>query len=441
MRIVGTSAAALLALLAAHSRADLHQDIDASAAAVTPQVIQWRRDIHQHPELSNRETRTAALVAAQLKSLGLDVKTRVAHTGVVAILNGGKPGKVVALRADMDALPVVEETGLPYASTVKSTYLGQEVGVMHACGHDNHTAILLGVATVLSKVREQLPGTVKFIFQPAEEGAPAGERGGAQLMVEEGVLDNPRVDAIFGLHVMQLDQTGQVAVRALGAMAGSQRFEIVVTGKQTHGAMPWAGIDPIVVASQIVTALQTIVSRRVDLTSSPAVVTVGSFHSGVRNNIVPADATLMGTIRTFDPNVSDAVRAEMQDIVTGIANSMGASATLKFGEGNPPTINDPALLDAMRPSLVRVYGEANVLNANPTMAAEDFAFYQQHVPGRHRTAVVPERATHGVRLSVASARTDRPGGCAVAAQRLRCAAMPSEQAMLSRVGFRERRAF
>ena len=354
MKIVGTCAAALVALVAVCARADLHQDIDADAAAVAPQVIQWRRDIHRHPELSNRETRTAALVATHLKSLGLDVETGVAHTGVVGILRGGKPGKVVALRADMDALPVVEETGLPYASSVKSTYLGREVGVMHACGHDNHTAILMGVATVLSKVRAQLPGTVKFIFQPAEEGAPPGERGGARLMVEEGVLDNPHVDAIFGLHVMQLDQTGQVSMRPLGAMAGSQRFDIVVTGKQTHGAMPWAGIDPIVVAAQIVTALQTIVSRRIDLTSSPAVVTVGSFHSGVRNNIVPGDATLTGTVRAFDPQVGDAVRTEMRDIVTGIASSMGASATLTFGDSNPATVNDPKLLDAMRPSLVRV---------------------------------------------------------------------------------------
>ncbi len=368
-------------LLCATVHADLNEDIDEAAAAVETNVIGWRRDIHKHPELSNHEVRTAALVASYLKTLDIEVTTGVAHTGVVGILRGGKPGKVVALRADMDALPVVEETGLPYASTVTTQYLGQDVGVMHACGHDNHVAILMGVAKVLSSVRAQLPGTVKFIFQPAEEGAPPGEEGGAEMMVQEGVLKNPDVDAIFGLHVMQLDRAGQVSMRPLGAMAGSQRFEIVVKGRQTHGAMPWAGIDPIVISSEIVGALQTIVSRRVNIAASPAVVTVGSFHSGVRNNIIPDEAKLTGTIRTFDPAVNKAVRDEMNDIVTGIAQSMGAQATLTVGEGNPPTINDPALLTQMRPTLVRVYGDANVLTSNPLMAAEDFAFYQQQVPG------------------------------------------------------------
>ncbi len=369
------------ALFGAGAQADLDQDIDAGAAAVEENVIAWRRDIHENPELSNREVRTAALVAAYLKTLDIGVTTGVAHTGVVGILRGGKPGKVVALRADMDALPVVEETGLPYASTVTSQYLGQDVGVMHACGHDNHVAILMGVAKVLAGVRAQLPGTVKFIFQPAEEGAPPDEEGGADLMVREGVLKKPDVDAIFGLHVMQLDQTGQVSMRPLGAMASSQRFEIAVKGRQTHGAMPWSGIDPIVITSQIVTALQTIVSRRVNITSSPAVVTVGTFHSGVRNNIIPGDAKLTGTIRTFDAAVSEAVRNEMTQIAIGIAQSQGAEATVSFGEANPATINDPALLEQMRPTLVRIYGDANVRLSNPVMAAEDFAFYQQQVPG------------------------------------------------------------
>ena len=368
-------------LLCASAHADLHQDIDKNAAAVEPNVIAWRRDIHENPELSNREVRTAALVAAYLKTLGIDVTTGVAHTGVVGILRGGKPGKVVALRADMDALPVVEETGLPYASTLTSQYLGQDVGVMHACGHDNHVAILMGVAKVLAGVREQLPGTVKFIFQPAEEGAPPGEEGGAGMMVKDGVLKNPNVDAIFGLHVMQIAETGQVAMRPLGAMASSQRFEIAIKGKQTHGAMPWSGIDPIVIGSQIVGALQTIVSRRLDITASPAVVTVGTFRSGVRNNIVPGDATLTGTIRTFDPAVTKAVQSEMHDLVTGIATANGAQATLSISDATPATINDPALFTQMRPSLVRIYGEANVLVGNPVMAAEDFAFYQQQVPG------------------------------------------------------------
>jgi amidohydrolase len=361
--------------------ADLDQDIDEAATAVEPNVIAWHRDIHKNPELSNHEVRTAAMVAAYLKTLGIDVKTGVAHTGVVGVLRGGKPGKVVALRADMDALPVVEETGLPYASTVTSQYLGQDVGVMHACGHDNHVAILMGVAKVLAGVRAQLPGTVKFIFQPAEEGAPPGEEGGAEMMVNEGVLTNPIVDAIFGLHVMQIAATGQVAMRPLGAMAGSQRFEIVIKGKQTHGAMPWAGIDPIVIGSQIVGALQTIVSRRVNISSSPAVVTVGTFRSGVRNNIVPGEAMLTGTIRAFDPEVANAIHAQMRDIVTGIAAANGAEATLSISEGTPATINDPALFERMRPSLVRVYGDSNVVVSDPLMAAEDFAVYQQHVPG------------------------------------------------------------
>ncbi len=369
------------ALLAASAAADLHQQIDTGAAAVAADVIAWRRDIHAHPELSNRETRTAALVAAHLRSLDIDVTAGVAHTGVVGVLRGGKPGGVVALRADMDALPVVEETGLPYASKVRSQYLGQEVGVMHACGHDNHVAILLGVATVLAGVRDQLPGTVKFIFQPAEEGPPPGEEGGAEMMVAQGVLKNPDVEAIFGLHVMQLDTTGQVSMRPLGAMASSQRFELVVKGRQTHGAMPWSGIDPIVIASEIVGALQTIVSRQVNLATSPAVVTVGTFHSGVRNNIIPDDATLTGTIRTFDPQVTNLVHTRMREIATGIAAGLGGEAILTIHEGNPATINDATLLERMRPSLVRVYGDANVRESAPVMAAEDFAFYQQQVPG------------------------------------------------------------
>ncbi len=376
------SAARIVSVLICTSvYADLHQDIDAGAAAIEPNVIVWRRDIHEHPELSNREVRTAQLVATYLKTLGIEVKTGVAHTGVVGILRGGKPGKVIALRADMDALPVVEETGLPYASSVTSEYLGQDVGVMHACGHDNHVAILMGAAKVLASVREQLPGTVKFIFQPAEEGAPPGENGGAKMMVEEGALANPNVDAIFGLHVMQIVPTGQIAMRPLGAMASSQRFEIAIQGQQTHGAMPWAGIDPIVIGSQMVGALQTIVSRRVDITTSPAVVTVGTFRSGVRYNIVPGDAQLTGTIRTFDPKVTRAVHQQMHDIVAGIAAANGAEATLSISDGTPATINDPALLDQMRPSLVRIYGDANVLVSNPVMAAEDFAVYQENVPG------------------------------------------------------------
>ncbi len=361
--------------------ADIYQQIDAGAATVNDEVIAWRRDLHQHPELSNREVRTAALVADALRTLNIEVTTGIARTGVVGVLRGGQAGGVVALRADMDALPVVETTGLAFASTVRSQYDGESVGVMHACGHDNHVAILLGVATVLAGIREQLPGTVKFIFQPAEEGAPAGEEGGADVMVAEGVLENPHVDAIFGLHVMQLDEVGQVSVRARGLMASSQRFEIDITGRQSHGAMPWAGVDPIVIGAQIVTALQTIVARSVDITSAPAVVTVGTFHSGVRYNIIPGTATLKGTIRTFDPTDAEVLPRRVRDIAVAIAGAMGGSASMTLGDANPVTFNDPTLTQRMRPSLVRVYGDANVLEKPPQTTAEDFSFYQQHVPG------------------------------------------------------------
>jgi amidohydrolase len=372
---------ALLLTVSATASADLHEAIDAGAARVEAQVIAWRRDIHQHPELSNREERTAALVAKHLQSLGIDVKTKVAHTGVVGVLKGGKPGPVVALRADMDALPVVEQTGLPYASEARSTYLGQEVGVMHACGHDAHVAILLGVATTLAGVRGDLPGTVKFIFQPAEEGAPPGEEGGAGMMVREGVLKNPAVDAIFGLHVGQQQAVGQAAYRAEGMMASAQRFEIRIGGKQTHGAMPWTGIDPIVVGAQIVTALQTIVSRRVDVTSEPAVVTVGTFQAGMRNNIVPQEAVLSGTIRTFDPATTESVHRQLRDIATHIATSMGATAGVTIDDGTSITYNDPALARRMRPTLERIYGASNVVESPRVTVAEDFAEFQREIPG------------------------------------------------------------
>ncbi|MCZ6658677.1 MAG: amidohydrolase, partial [Gammaproteobacteria bacterium] len=279
---------------------DVYDDIDRAASAMEAQVIAWRRDIHEHPELSNREVRTAKLIARHLRSLGLDVTTGIAHTGVVGVLKGARPGPVVALRADMDGLPVVEQTGLPYASIQRSSYEGQDVGVMHACGHDNHVAILMGAASVLSEIREQLPGTVKFVFQPAEEGAPKGEEGGAALMVREGVLKRPDVDAIFGLHISQGGIAGTANYRPQGALASAQRFDIRVTGRQTHGARPWAGVDPIIVGAHIITALQTIVSRQVDITKAPAVVTVATFSGGVRNNIVPETASMSGTIRTYD---------------------------------------------------------------------------------------------------------------------------------------------
>ncbi|PYP18861.1 MAG: amidohydrolase, partial [Gemmatimonadetes bacterium] len=280
----------------------LDAEVDRLLPQVQAKVIAWRRDIHEHPELSNRETRTAELVANHLRSLGLEVRTGVAHTGVVGVLKGGKPGPVVALRADMDALPVTEEVDVPFASKVRTTYNGQDVGVMHACGHDTHTAMLMGVAEILAGMRKDLPGTVKFIFQPAEEGAPTGERGGAALMIEEGALDDPKPSAIFGLHVLPFP-AGDIRYRPGGIMASADAFRIVVRGRQTHGAQPWNGIDPIVVASQIVLGLQTITSRQVDLTAGPDVITVGAINGGVRFNIIPDSVVMQGTIRTFDTAV------------------------------------------------------------------------------------------------------------------------------------------
>ncbi|HJU72947.1 MAG TPA: amidohydrolase [Gemmatimonadaceae bacterium] len=366
--------------LSAQAPSRLIADLDTRAKAIESKVVAWRRDIHQHPELGNREVRTAKLVAEHLTKLGLEVRTQVAQTGVVGVLRGGKPGPTVALRADMDALPVTEEVDLPFKSTVRTTYLGQEVGVMHACGHDNHVAILMGVAEVLAGVRQELAGTVKFIFQPAEEGAPPGERGGAEVMIEQGTLDNPKVDAIFGLHVFPFE-VGKVVWRAGPLMASGDQFRIVVRGRQTHGAVPWAGVDPIVTASQIVLALQTLVSRRVDLTLTPAVVTVGIIRGGVRNNIVPDSVELVGTIRTFDEATRDSLHARLQQTAEGIARAAGAVAVVTTTRGYPVTVNDPALTERMVPTLRRTLGAANVIPAQQTTTAEDFSLFQRKVPG------------------------------------------------------------
>ncbi|MEM1433973.1 MAG: amidohydrolase [Pseudomonadota bacterium] len=355
--------------------------IDDQAETLEQQVIAWRRDLHANPELSNREFRTSKLVADHLTALGLGVTTGVAHTGVVGLLKGGKPGPVVALRADMDALPVVERTGLPYASKVRGEYEGRTVGVMHACGHDNHVAILMGAAQILAGVRDELPGTIKFIFQPAEEGPPKGENGGARMMVEEGVLQKPAVDAIFGLHISQAEAVGRVAYRPRGSMASAQRFDIEIQGRQTHGAVPWGGVDPIVVGAQIVNALQTIVSRQVDITSAPAVVTVGTFRAGVRNNIIPDKAELTGTIRSFDPAAKERINAQVRRIAESTAAAMGATVKVEIDVGTPVTFNDPMLTMQMAPSLARVYGLNNVAQSVRITGAEDFAEYQQHVPG------------------------------------------------------------
>lgn len=377
--------ATLLVLLplgpAPASAQDLHAEIERRAAAVETKVVEWRRDIHANPELSNREFRTAALVAEHLRGLGLDeVRTGVAHTGVVGVLRGGLPGPVVALRADMDALPVTEQTGLPFASTVRTEFNGQEVGVMHACGHDMHVAMLMGAAEILAGMRERLPGTVVFVFQPAEEGAPAGETGGAGLMIEEGVLDDPAPGAIFGLHVFP-QPLGHVAYRAGGIMAGSDNLRINVVGRQTHGAVPWGGVDPVVVAAQVVLGLQTIVSRQVDITRAPAIVTIGSIQGGVRGNIIPDSVTLVGTVRTLDPDMQDEIHDRIRRTAENIATAAGATAQVTIDRNNPVTFNDPDLTGRMAPTLRRVAGEGRAYEVPPSTTAEDFSRYQQRIPG------------------------------------------------------------
>jgi amidohydrolase len=358
----------------------LAPQVDKLTQELTPQVVTWRRDFHQHPELGNRETRTAKVIADELRRLGYEVQTGVAHTGVVAVLKGGKPGPTVALRADMDALPVTEQGDLPFKSTAKATWNGQEVGVMHACGHDNHMAILLGAATILARVRDQIPGSVKLIFQPAEEGPPAGEQGGAELMVKEGVLDNPQVDAIFGLHVFPMT-AGAIEYRPGPLMASGDGFTIRITGKQTHGAVPWGGIDPIVVGAQIVMSLQTIVSRSVNITEAPAVVTIGAFNGGNRFNIVPETVELLGTVRAFNEEVRKDIHRRIRDIAMKTAEAMGATVEITMGIGYPATINDPVLTERMAPTLRRVAGEDNVRLSALTGTAEDFSFFQHRVPG------------------------------------------------------------
>jgi len=363
------------------AESSLDKRIDDAAAKVESSVIACRRDIHQHPELGNREVRTSKLVADRLKELGIEARTGVAHTGVVGILKGGKPGRVVALRADMDALPVAEQVDVPFKSTVRTTYNGHEVGVMHACGHDAHVAILLGVAEVLSGIRNELPGTVVFLFQPAEEGAPEGEEGGAELMVKEGALDNPKVDAAFGLHVTSRYPVQTIAYRPGAQMAAVDSFKIVVHGKQTHGAYPWLGVDPIVVASQIVLGLQTIASRQVDVSLAPSIVTVGTINGGVRNNIIPDTVEMLGTIRSLDVKMRDEIHARIKRTAEDIARAGGATADVTITRGYPITYNDPTLTEKTVPTLRRVAGASNVSVVNPTLGAEDFSFYQQKVPG------------------------------------------------------------
>jgi amidohydrolase len=356
-------------------------EVDQRAAKVESKVVAWRRDIHQNPELGNREVRTSKLVAEHLRSLGLEVRTGVAHTGVVAVLRGGKPGPVVALRADMDALPVTEETPIPFASKAKGTYEGKEVGVAHVCGHDTHTAILMGTAEVLASMKKELPGTVKFIFQPAEEGPPEGEEGGAAMMIKQGALENPRPEAIFGLHVTNGLEVGRIGYRPGPAMASADNLRIVVKGRGTHGARPWAGVDPIVVASQIVFALQTIASRQVDVTREPSVITIGSIHGGNRFNIIPDNVEMAGTIRTYDEAMKKDIHERIRTTAEMIAKSAGASAEVKIESPYKVTVNDEKLVARMLPSLRKVAGAENVSLAQKSPAAEDFSFYAEAVPG------------------------------------------------------------
>ena len=345
-----------------------------------PEAIRMREHIHQNPELGNREFKTAELVAEHLTALGMEIQTGVAHTGVVGVLRGGRPGPVVAIRADMDALPVTEETVLPFRSTVRTTYLGKEVGVMHACGHDVHTAVQLGVASVLADMKADLPGTVKFIFQPAEEGPPPGEEGGADLMVREKVLEAPAPEAIFGLHALPSLEVGTVGYTIGPAMAAVDHFIIKVRGKQAHGARPEEGIDPVVIASEIVLALQTIRSRSLS-PLEPSVVTVGIIRGGERFNIIPREIHLEGTVRTYNPDVRDMVESRMQAILEGITGAYGGSFELNYDRGTPSVINNPALSREMAGYLAQVPGVDQVLELPPTMGGEDFAYFSNAIPG------------------------------------------------------------
>lgn len=357
-------------------------DVAAAARREDAAVRAWRRDIHEHPELSNREERTSKLVADHLKALGLAPRTGIAHHGVVAIIQGKLPGPKLALRADMDALPVTEQTGLPFASKATTVFNGQQTGVMHACGHDAHTAILLGVADALVAMRDTLPGSVMLVFQPSEEGAPEGEEGGAALMLKEGLFKDFKPDAMFGLHVFSTLPAGTIGVRSGPEMAASDKFTITVHGRQTHGSAPWGGIDPIVAAADIIGTAQTIVSRRTNIAALPAVVTFGSIHGGIRYNIIPDDVTLVGTIRTFDDRQRAAILGQLKDVATDVAAAHGASvdARVPDRDGNPVTYNNPALVARMRPSLEAVAGKDHVVEPPLQMGAEDFSYFAREVP-------------------------------------------------------------
>ena len=367
-------------LLALISFPALAQISDSTFSSIEYKVIQWRHEIHQNPELSNREFNTAKKVAAHLESLGIEVSTEIAYTGVVGVLKGKKPGKVVALRADMDALPVTERNSLPYKSKVTTVFNNQQTGVMHACGHDTHVAILMGVAEILAKNRD-FAGTVKFIFQPAEEGPPAGEKGGALLMVQEGVLKNPDVEAIFGLHISSETPVGHINYKTKGIMAAADAFKIVVSGKQSHGSTPWKSVDPIMISSQIINGIQTIISRNSELTKEGAVVSVGAIHAGIRSNIIPESAEMIGTIRTLDEDMQNVIHERLHAMVPQIAAAYGGTATITINKSTALTYNNEALTKMMVPTLERAVGAANVHVIKAITGAEDFSYFQQQVPG------------------------------------------------------------
>jgi len=359
-------------------------EVEPLASAVDAKVQAWRRDIHQHPELGNRETRTAALVAEHLRALGLeDVRTGIATTGVTAVLRGGKPGPRIAIRADMDALPVTERSGLPFESRATASFRGETVGVMHACGHDAHTGILMGVAEALAAMKDELPGEVLFIFQPAEEGPPDGEEGGAEEMLAQGLFERFKPEAVFGLHVFSTLNAGQVGWRSGPAMAASDRFNIVIKGRQTHGSRPWGGVDPIVAAADVIGTAQTIVSRRQNISKQPVVVSFGAIKGGIRYNIIPDEVELVGTIRTFDEGMRQQVFADLKNVAESVAHAHGATAVAQVPDtkGNPVTVNHPALTARMVPSLDKAVGADNVVEMDLNMGAEDFSFYAREVPG------------------------------------------------------------
>ncbi len=375
------SLAFIITSMLVYGQDKLQLQVDQLAREMEQQVIQWRRHLHQYPELSNREFKTMQYIADNLKGLDIKVETGMAYTGVVAVLDTGKPGPVIGLRADIDGLPVRERVNLPFASKEETEYLGQKVGIMHACGHDSHVAILLGTVRILDKIRKNLTGKIVFVFQPAEEGAPEGEEGGAELMIKQGLIEKYGIQLMYGLHISSITDVGTITYKPMGIMAAVDMFEIKIKGKQTHGSRPWTGVDPIVTGAQIIMGLQTIVSRQLDLTNEAAVITVGKITSGVRTNIIPEEAVMIGTIRTLDTGMQRMVHEKIKLTAEKIAESQGAVATVKIRRGYPVTYNNPALTAKMLPSLEKVAGEENVRVIKAVTGAEDFSFFAQKVPG------------------------------------------------------------